>query len=646
MFPFSLFSPFADDDWPDLREVEAEEEAAALALAAASQRPLVSIQPYMERSSGNGKKQQRPLSSRYKDEDLDDDKDDDDDEDDDDEDGDLILRRSASQDNKGKKISATKKELLARKNSFHELQNKFKSLERKQKEPAAAEKKPVQSKMGGFGSRNAIQQKLERVLNKKEPHQAERNPLFDFDHHDDVESKWPKSDKDTGYVSRDKSRSRDFDDKSPNDSMKANKRLESYLGRQQQSSRIPKPDEFLEGKGGGRGSSSSSSKVKRQESKCSSIVSPPFRRNMEAVGEFEKVWAWQEKPSPSSQQSAKDIIPLTQELSPEYHKRSASPGHRARGRALSPVERRSRNRSPENSSSRSSQPHAHNNSHHNNHHHHHQSRGLSSPPELRRGDPHNHHNHRRNGSSPPRNAQSPYVNVHNGGRSGVRRAMSPEMVRRSSSRGGAFSPDPVRILRREKTSVFDNRYPSLDQRSDKRKSLYELQDDVNRADLRRRSYHELGNRDPLPVVHDPLLGGPHPLHHHPPHQAMIAPGGNGKSSHSHNFQHSGKKSSKEIIKSNKKQQDYKRYPGLDLSNKQNPGPPPPPQVAPPPPMHHHPHHHHHPAHGPWQDPRVNPHFYPHGPPPPQMLPGRPHPHHHGSHPAQMGRYGIPPMRPY
>ena len=63
---------------------------------------------------------------------------------------------------------------VSRKSSFHEIQLKFRSLERKQRE------------------KKEIERKLEKCLKE-----GNGNP------------EWPKSDRDTGYVSRDKSRSRD-----------------------------------------------------------------------------------------------------------------------------------------------------------------------------------------------------------------------------------------------------------------------------------------------------------------------------------------------------------------------------------------------------------------------------------------------------
>ena len=97
---------------------------------------------------------------------------------------------------------------MSRKSSFHEIQLKFRSLERKQRE------------------KKEIERKLEKCL--KEGSTNGHNGG----------GEWPKSDRDTGYVSRDKSRSRDdFLPDSPQESLLNNpsssaKRLESYLIRQ------------------------------------------------------------------------------------------------------------------------------------------------------------------------------------------------------------------------------------------------------------------------------------------------------------------------------------------------------------------------------------------------------------------------------
>lgn len=223
-------------------------------------------------------------------------------------------------------------------------------------------------------------------------------------------------------------------------------------------------------------------------------------------------------------------------------------------------------------------------------------------------------------------------------------------LRRSSSRVGASSPDQGgrgRVLRREKTSVFDSRYPSLDgnqpsnlpKMPDKRMSMaatgYSDADMMfpmgDRPDLRRRSYHELNyppHLGPNPLGDPPLL---HPqfLHHH--HPAAAGP------PIQHNFQHTGKRKDKHAPKP----PDYSRYPGLDLGvGKAAPGPPPgpppqhvlPPGVHPPPPTQ----------------------WLPAGPPVPPFHPammGHPpaHAHHHPGYPGgppPQGRFRGGPMRPY
>lgn len=404
------------------------------------------------------------------------------------------------------KNSSKKEKVLDRKNSFQEIQKKFKSMELKQEEEKKDKKiRPVpviiKSKESGKSNVEA------KMFRKKDESEMEM---------------WPKTDKDTGYVSRDKSRSRDFETTEVDKDSQTSKKLESYL--------INKKVE-------------EKAKVARQASKCSSAMSPVYKRNMEAVGEFEKVWSWADKELPNDN----NRVPLTKELSPEFKR-----DHRQRNRAISPVERKSRPKSPEPAPMRSP-------------------RGVSTPA----GE-----------SKSRRPLYTPSGNVR-------RRAMSPEVIRRSSSRGGAFSPDPVRVLRREKTSVFDNRYPSLDMRSDKRKSMYELQE----PDLRRRSYHELNNPEML--------------------NQMSA----------HNFQHSGKKSKDSKLPRNLHPRPHPHLIAM--------GPPPPP-------------------HG-WggHDPRGYPGFHPPPPPPGMHHPGPPmgHPHHphqmhhHGRQPP-MGRFGLAPIRPY
>lgn len=521
----AYFLFFADEDWQEHNREEDDEEDEEE--AEDSPRPLVSIQPYTERSGGPAAK---PLSTRYQ------------------------PKKMVPEEKVEVAASQEKKEMLGRKNSFQEIQRKFQSMEKRQ--PTVRDDvvrlKPSEMK--------SIQQKLEKVLNNK------KEPTDDM-----VEDKH----KDAGYVSREKSRTRE--EKSPQDSINTTKKLESYLSRHKS-----KEDEFDSAAAMAAAAAAlhkekqqQKAKVKRQASKCSSILSPPYSRNMEAVGEFEKVWSWADSNGKSN--NVPDV-PLTRELSPEYRKRgdrSGSPGRRGRGPVSPTGGRGSRQRSPDSNHKSGS---------------HHQ-RGMSSPPEMRRS--------RDRAMSPTRGGPHPaFFAAHGQPPPHMRRrAMSPEVLRRSSSRGGALSPDPVRILRREKTSVFDNRYPSLDFRSDKRKTLYELQEDVHRNDMRRRSYHELSNPE---LLQGPPMPHPLPVSHH-------------------NFQHSGKKS---------KESSKKRYP---------PGGPPPHhlmQMGPPPP---------------WADPRgffpgpqMAPH--PHGPPPHMHHPhGR---HGHGPHPPPMGRFGIAPMRHY
>jgi hypothetical protein len=402
---------------------------------------------------------------------------------------------------------------------------------------------------------------------------------------------WPKSDRDTGYVSRDKSRSRDDflagggESSSPQESLlnsnSSSKRLESYLMRQARGA-----DDFdvladQQEIGGGSSKQQQSTKptklVKRQASKCSSLataggggpgsgVPGQYRRNMEAVGEFERVWGLDNEAESAAKKKpdGKKVgaVPLTRELSPEF-KRPKSPirsGRNSRATAhMSPVEAAANNRRQQHQQQQRgrSPPDAARNPR--------ASRGISSPAEFRRAlSPAMVPRASRQGPLPPPPlSQLP----HRAGAPPPRRALSPDL-RRSSSRVGAISPDPVRVLRREKTtlfdnrtsaydnrtSLFDNRYPSLDVRTaDKRKSMAAAYADAEmmfqeggmRSDLRRRSYHEL---------HYPPQMGP-PLEHfiHP----QFMPGGPAPP---HNFQHTGKKKDKAP-----KPPDYSRYPGLDRS---------------------------------------------------------------------------------
>ena len=495
-----------------------------------SKRPLVPIQGYNERSGGGGGNgpQQPQLSSRYRGG------------------GGGEDEAASSQDNRktgtGSKVS--------RKSSFHEIQLKFRSLERKQKEKKelAAESKKKQKQ-------------LERALSKEGVGGGE----------------WPKSDRDTGYVSRDKSRSRDdflaAESASPQESLlnasSSSKRLESYLIRQ---ARAADDFDVLADQQENSGRPSASKMVKRQASRCSSLatggngngssaiagsgIPGQYRRNMEAVGEFERVWSIDNEPE-------KKKVPLTRELSPEF-RRSKSPvrsngvrnsrGGEASGGGRRPQQQQ-RGRSPESRNQRLMGS----------------NRGQSSPPELRRAlspsgpAP---RTGRQGPLPPPPVSQLPHRGQSSS--SAPRRALSPDL-RRSSSRVGAMSPDPARVLRREKTSVFDNRYPSLDARAaavEKRMSMaaafggdhsggdpFLLQDGV-RSDLRRRSYHELH--------YPPQLGPPPPPPHfdhqfHPHHPFL------GAASAQHNFQHSGKKKEKAP-----KPPDYSRYPGLDLGKGSGP----------------------------------------------------------------------------
>ena len=135
-------------------------------------------------------------------------------------------------------------------------------------------------------------------------------------------------------IFRDKSRSRDdFLPDSPQESLlnpsaSSAKRLESYLIRQARAA-----DDFDALAGGDnqepprQKGQSSRGLVKRQASRCSSLLAAgagggvgsgagvpgQYRRNMEAVGEFEQVWG-------GGGGREDDSVPLTKELSAEFNR--------------------------------------------------------------------------------------------------------------------------------------------------------------------------------------------------------------------------------------------------------------------------------------------------------------------------------------
>ena len=135
-------------------------------------------------------------------------------------------------------------------------------------------------------------------------------------------------------IFRDKSRSRDdFLPDSPQDSLlnptaggasSSAKRLESYLIRQARAAddfdALAGDNQPAEPRQKGQ---SSRGLVKRQASRCSSLLAAgggvgsgagvpgQYRRNMEAVGEFEQVWGGARED---------DSVPLTKELSAEFNR--------------------------------------------------------------------------------------------------------------------------------------------------------------------------------------------------------------------------------------------------------------------------------------------------------------------------------------
>jgi len=310
---------------------------------------------------------------------------------------------------------------LGRKSSFHEIQSKFKSLERRQKEETAHDEEQ---------KKRVIRQAPKRSDIKR------------------TNSRLSESDLATAQV------------------------LESYLNRKKD-----------EGKAVSRSSSKArrppaeAKAVRRQASRCSSAAmtpAPDYRRGMEAVEDFEKVWAWADDAHMQD-----DLPPLTRELGSEFQRRG-SPRHRGVSPAMLPPGarrqaspsagaaggRRSRLRTPEGLPAPPPQR---------------LPRGLSSPAAAG-GEFQRHHHHH-----PPAFFSAAAVGASNLIR---RRAASPEVTRRNSSIG---QERPA--LRRERTSLFDNRYPSLDSRSDRRRGAWEQE-----MEARRRSYHELGQ---LPPPHPP-----------------------------------------------------------------------------------------------------------------------------------------------
>ncbi len=537
---FFLFPITEDDDdgcYDDDDEVEdrghgVDDEEDAAVIKEPTAKPLVQIQSYLDRGSSQQQQQQQKPVGKFQ------------------------QQSKINSNNNIKKAShqqqgGDKKEALGRKSSFHEIQNKFKSMERRQKEEEEEERKA--KVVAGVVERRHFQQKLEKALKKKDEEVV-----------NNVETRRSREDVIKPVVDESTSRM-----------------LESYLirSRQRSAGESPASNKRISSS---NAAPRSQSRVRRQTSNVSSSNNAVsggnnYHRNMEAVGEFEKVWSW------ATEHATPDVMP-TRELSPEYkpRERAMSPsingggggGNRRQG-VLSPVEqRRSRRPAVEQSGYR-------------------RDRGLSSPAEMRRISPSRqsgdsrgrrpvHHHPPAFFSSIP---QSPMLSQHHlQQQQQQRRAASPEMGRRADSRP---------ILRREKTAVFDNRYPSLDLRNERRKTLYEMQEEAaaRMADLRRRSYHELSNPELLHPAGPPGVGVgvgvPPPLHHHP----MVNP---------HNFQHSGKKSK-------------------DSKNK-NLG-----MMPPPPPMHH-----------PWA-----------GYPPPMGPPSMHGPPGGGRLPAHMGppRFGMP-MRPY
>ena len=218
---------------------------------------------------------------------------------------------------------------------------------------------------------------------------------------------------------------------------------------------------------------------------------------------------------------------------------------------------------------------------------------------------------------------------HRKSRSGSRGAVGALHRERSSlEKGYAAGPPPP-----------PDRYPSLDLRNEKRKSLYETDLLVRQqlvaggggggaADYRRRSYHELSDVDRIDQQH------------------------NNNSNNSRNFQHSGRKATTALVAAEQMvvssgRTAYKhipephRYPGLDRDNapRMNPLAPLPFKPSGPVPFHHHPNH----RSGPLSFDRPAMYRHSYADPSP---PGANFPRVAAGPPAGGGRFGLASLKPY
>ena len=387
------------------------------------------------------------------------------------------------------------------KDRFKGAKQLFMSLERKRKE----EKKvsPQRQKLSSNNQKNA-QNNIDKILNRE---LSELDLRKDDDHVDgparwsryeqeqSAESRWPKSDRDTGYVSRysrDKSRSRDFDDSPPS----------------------ARPNIFV------KSGKKSSGDSKLQSKRLSRFLS---RETLESDG-YDHI----------------------EEFEPEPEKQRAKVKRQSSRTSLN-MRQRSSSRDPVRDDSDI----------------------LGGPPEPRRGFL------RREMTELDMKG---YMQSKAGDNSGFTKKFSgpvwPGMSReRALSPGRPRYPDqddvsryhhpPTKVLMPEFRGHHpdNNRYPSLDLRTEKRKSMYEGGGDVlsrrqeqarrhypeHNNDYRRRSYHELSEVDKID------------------HAAAAR-----------NFQHSGRKMCPDPIglpaRGARGQAGYRiipdqqRYPGLDREN--------------------------------------------------------------------------------
>ena len=339
------------------------------------------------------------------------------------------------------------------KDRFKGAKQLFMSLERKKDKERKASTSPTRQQKSS-PARNA-QKNIDEMLSKElsdQPEEEEGGRWSRYDQDKGGDMRWPKSDRDTGYVSRysrDKSRSRDFDESPPSarpnmfvksgkksspDSKLQSKRLSRFLSRETLESDGYDHIEEFDNETVDR----QRTKVKRQPSRTS-LKLDVRRSNSRDAGRDDLDMAGPRRGFMRREVTELDLKGYMQskagmmgaEQSAGFSKKYTSPlWGPVRDRALSPGRYRGRDQSEE-------------------------ARGPGPATKV----------------------------------------LVPEF------RG----PGP-------RGAGPDNRYPSLDMRSDKRKSMYEGAGDVlsrrqqypePNTDYRRRSYHELGDIEKLDHAHGP-----------------------------------------------------------------------------------------------------------------------------------------------